>query len=215
MSLARTLPLAALIACNGGLHARTNDTSGDTTTSDTHGIDGTPDSSAQSYTDKWGIDGTDPDCEELVLSDCTVHLAGATRFYVGELTWDDAGAVGGYEADVLFANQAWKDTVPDAGDCQIVWTITGTKEDGPAPYTYTVNLHAAVNQGASDCIPGLTNAATAWDGGYHVSVNGNGDATVYFGVSGNLFATGIGDASGVSYVSDGGCEWYGSDTCQP
>lgn len=208
-SFARTSPFVALIAlaaCNKG----DSDTSSNPGTCDQP----TPEASAAAYTDKWGVDGTNPDCEELVLTDCTVHLEGATRFYAGALAWDSTGAVGGYEADVLYANDAWRASDSAVSDCQIVWTVTGTKTDGPPPYAYTLTLHAAVNHGASDCVPGLVNAASAWDGSYHVSQAGS-DATLYFGDSGNLFATGNGSDSCVEYVSDGSCEWYGSDTCTP
>lgn len=200
------IPLGLMLAsCKDGDDSDTNIDPGD--------ITGTP-GDISDYEQSWDISGDEPDCEALELDGCAepVVLEGATRFYLGELVWDEDGGVSGYESKVLFANEAWKET-NDATDCQVVWNLIGNKTDGAGAYTYTFTLVANIDRTRSDCPADYISAEDpSYELVYHVAVAANGDATVFF-ESGTTFANGIATDNGLGYVDGGLCEWYGSGEC--
>ncbi len=209
------VPFLALfaVACNGGSESDTNVDPGD--------IDCEVDGAASAYTALWGIDGTEPDCEVIVTDDCPqgYHVAGNTRFYVGEVTWDADGAVCGYEAKVVYPNAQWHTDTPDVDDCLVVWSLSGTVTPDTGSYTYTLTMHAALDSGQSTCLSEYTQfEASSYDVVYHLTFGTDDVSTVFF-ESGNPFANGFGtdngpDAAGaVTYASAGGCEILGSADC--
>lgn len=216
------VPFVALFAaaCNNG-----GDSNGDTSETNVNPaeIDCEVDGGAAAYTSTWGIDGTEPDCEVIVTDDCPqgYHVAGNTRFYAGEVTWDASGAVCGYEAKVIYPNAQWHTDTPEVADCLVVWNLTGTVTPASGSYTYDLTMHAALDSGQSSCISEYTQfEAASYDVVYHVSFGSEDVATVFF-ESGNAFANGFGEDNGedapgsVAYASIGGCEILGSAECPP
>lgn len=204
------VPFVALFAV-----ACTKDSDTGDTNVDPGEIDCEVDGSASAYTALWGIDGTEPDCEAIDLDGCAdpVVMEGNTRFFVGEMTWGSDNSVCGYEAKVLYPNARWKETVPEVDDCIIVWQLSGTVEPGTGTYDYLFTLHAALDQGQTDCLSSYVASETAaYDETYNVNITSDGTATVFF-PSGTMFANGLGNDGALSFASNGDCEWIGTGEC--
>ncbi len=163
-------------------------------------------------TDNFNVE-EDGSCETFYdeEDDTEYAIPGAQRFWVGEFAINGT-EVTGYEAEVLFANDSWVAEEPDAGDCQIVWTMTGTKGDpaGCGSCEYSLTLHAEFDAPTSNCLAALQNDTVTgneeFDVVYNVDVNGS--ETTYYMESNEVLGHGT-DEGGVStYVSESACMWF-------
>jgi hypothetical protein len=152
----------------------------------------------------------EPGCETYTDEGGTEYpVPGATGYYIGELEFSGED-VTGYEARVLFANDAWVENEPEAGDCRVTWRLSGVKQDPLcASCDYSVALHATLDRTESDCLEAFTNAEPQeWDEIYDVALTEDGAATLYFDSGTTLAPHGGGTESGLWYQSDSQCLWF-------
>lgn len=186
----RALTLLALVGCGGA--------------SDTDPIDGEacPVSGA-ALPDLFGeLAGIDHACEDA--PEYRPDVSTATSYWIGEFEIDDCDNVTGTETWVLFANPEW---IENGGyDCQIVWSVSGTRHEPTQKGDYGLTLTATVDELRSDCpedasstpiYVGDTEMALAYD----VAVSGD-TSVVTFAGSGNLVGEGHANGGRVSYLSD-------------
>lgn len=154
--------------------------------------------------DPWAtVEGHEHDCEDQPLYDPDVPTA--TSYFVGEFHFDECGTVYGKETWVLYPNQRWLDT--GGKQCQVVWSVTGTKEERVTIGNYSLNLGMTVDEAASDCtdIP-YFDYEDVFAVVYDVAVQGDA-STVYF-TSGTVLGEGTANNNHVTYVSGMNCKLF-------
>jgi len=190
------LVCTALIGCNGGTDGDgPGDATPDTDVADDFGVE--EDGSCESFYDQ-------EDQQEY-------FIPGAQRFWVGEFAINGT-EVSGFEASILFANDTWIEEEPEASDCQIVWTMTGTKADpdGCGSCEYSLSLHAEFDPVNSNCLDALQDDMVAGNESFDVTYNVNveGSETTYYMSGGDVLGHGTEDGGTTTYVSDSACMWF-------
>lgn len=192
----RALCLLVLVACGGG------------------GADTDADANAFGGNDVCGGGGPLPDLSAGLDEDaCTTALyyedvPMATAYWIGAFAIDDADQVTGTETWALFANERWAEL--GGYDCEIVWTVSGTRHAAFQNGTYGLTLTATVDESCTDC-PEDESGTPIYVGDtvmtleYDVVDNSDGTSTVLFAGSGEVLGTGNIDAANVTYVTDHSC----------
>jgi len=144
---------------------------------------------------------------------------GADSHFFGQYTFSGS-KVSGEERWLLTANEKWKKR--GGLDCQIRWTVEGTKTAAPSTCgscAYGIELHAEPDMAASTCPEEMLTGrraptgemvggeAVPFDQSYGVSVQGD-KATLRFAKSGKVLAEGYANADAITWVSDHACKWF-------
>ncbi len=129
-------------------------------------------------------------------------------------------AVTGDERWILYTNPKW--AAKGGKDCEIVWSITGTKTAAPptcGSCSYGVSFKASPDMSRSNCPEEMMlgrkaptgetvgGEAVAFEQSYGVQVSGD-RATVYFAKSGKRLGEGYANDAAVKWVSDHQCKWF-------
>ena len=215
------LTLLLILACgdkdvtdDSSLEADTDsDTDADTDTDSD--ADGDADSDADSDADA----DSDTDADTDTLPDLSQGLdqdycdsaagkedwAGATSYYLGLYDWDSATAFSGKESWLLYATSEWS-----AGDCVLVWDVSGTKGDTDAcgACDYGLAISATLDATNTTCSEAITSGEETWSSNYDVAEGGDGTIDVFFASSGNPLGAGYANADGLTWVSDRSCIWF-------
>jgi hypothetical protein len=183
----------------------------------------------------WCLAGTagahDPSAQELAvpiepsvvapaLPDLTVDLPrgkcdngpggpGADSVYTGEITLTEAG-FSGVEVWHLFKNRKW--TTPEAKDCTVTYSMTGTQVpplDCPDCDVALWGL-AEVVIAETDCPPALWREVRTrrFQVDYGIHRRDDGSAQFYFNHGGNPIYTGHHAGNKVVYRSSHACLWF-------
>ena len=159
--------------------------------------------------------------QDLVRGQCSNGPGneGADSHFAGSLNVS-GNTVTGDERWILYTNPKWAER--GGKDCEIVWSITGTK--GPPPPTcgscsYSVSFKASPDMSRSNCPEEMMlgrkaptgetvgGEAVPFEQSYGVQVSGE-KATVYFAKSGKRLGEGYANDSAVVWVSDHQCKWF-------
>jgi len=159
---------------------------------------------------------TQTDCDgytDSVTSEFT-PVAGATRYFYGDIAFTEEGDATGTEALILLPNETWTTANPTDGiECEVIWDIVGKKDTEAtcASCDYTLNVTSSLNAGASTCTQDVVNGYTELDGdiSYDVTLTCTADGPCTANVSGGSFqAGGFGNDGGLIYIDDGTCQFF-------
>ncbi len=158
----------------------------------------------------WELTYEHEPCKEYIDSadGMAYQIPGATRFFAGDYSLDEEDlTVSGKEYLLLVANPGWKDAGED--DCQVVWAISGTLEEGACPgCDYSFHLTAELNDSQSNCPAGFQDLESHFEVSYDVSLLSSGDSEFRFLDSGNLFGAGWWADERAAWISDPACYWF-------
>ena len=120
--------------------------------------------------------------------------------WFGEMSYDSAGVVSGYEMVEVYPNPTWKDS-DGIENCIIVWQVAGEVD---APQVGGTDIGLAVtltlDRVETTCIPNPFEEPELADTHYNVALTG--ESTRWFFDSGTEFAAGYGDSDYLSWFFD-------------
>jgi hypothetical protein len=212
--LIRSAPLALLsvmLGCTGGLSAIGE---GDADTD----ADGDADADTELDPEQSAAEQLDlhanPNCDHFTDTDGTEYdVPGATSYFAGQYTIS-GDSVRGWEWQILFANDSWKET-SGAADCQIAWFVSGSVVAAGSECPdcdFGIDADARMDMSETNCLEEYVDSvredADSMHLQYDVNTLGSHNATFYFAGSGNELANGPVDGDVYTWVTDSACKWF-------